>query len=126
MRLPLLLVVALAALVPRPLAQTDELQSARTAIERGHPWRATQIVTPLLRGARTRTPEAGLVAARAAAGWGGWVEVERLLTKETWLDDQFNGEGRELLARAAFERDADTLALTNARAGLADAKSADV
>jgi soluble lytic murein transglycosylase len=64
-----------------------------------------------------------MVAARAAAGWDGWPEVDKLLAKEKWLDTQFAGEGRELLARSALERNADTAALTQTRLALADAKT---
>src|SRR4051812_27442229 len=124
MRHSLLLAAVLCAGVPAAV-QTDELQDARSAIERGHPWRATQLVAPLLRNVRTRSPAAVIVAARAAAGWGGWTEVERLLAKEPWVDGQFGGEGRELLARAAFERGADTSALTQSKTALDDAKTAD-
>jgi hypothetical protein len=51
--------------------------------------------------------------------------VDRLLAKEPWLDAQFDGEARELLTRSAFERGADTTALSNARAALRAAKTAD-
>src|SRR4051812_10241216 len=102
---PTTLLAAVLLALPRPAAQTDGLKDAQDAIDHGHPWRATQIVAPLLRTPRTRTPAALIVAARAAAGWSGWSEVDRLLAKEPWIDDQFDGEGRELLARSAFERD---------------------
>jgi soluble lytic murein transglycosylase len=110
----------------RPAAQTDELKAAESAIAAGHAWRATQIVAPLLKDPQKRTPAAVIVAARAAAGWDGWAEVDKLLTSEPWLDTQFEGEGRELLARSALERGADTAALTQANAALRDAKTADV
>ena len=108
------------------IAQVDELKDAQTAIDAGHPWRATKIVAPLLRDPVRRTPVALLVAARAAEGWGGWSEVERLLAKESWIDNQFEGEARELLTRSAFERGADTAALSHARAAFSAAKTADV
>ncbi|MEP6491024.1 MAG: transglycosylase SLT domain-containing protein [bacterium] len=110
----------------RMSAQGDDLKAARSAIDRGHPWRATQLVAPLVRDPEKRTPAAVVVAARAAAGWGGWVEVDKLLSKEAWVDAQFEGEGRELLARSALERAADTTALTYTAAALADAKTDDV
>ena len=108
----------------REVARSDELIRAQAAIEQGHPWLATQIVAPLLRDPATRTPAALLVAARAAAGWDGWAEVDKLLGNENWLDTQFDGEGRELLARSALDRAADTAALTQASAALRDATGA--
>ena len=106
-------------------AQVDELRDAQAALDAGHPWRATQTVSPLLRDPARRLPAAVLLAAKAAAGWGGWSEVDRLLAKEPWIDAQFDGEARELLTRSAFERGADTAALSNARAALRAAKAAD-
>src|SRR5438874_4851433 len=79
----------------RAIAQVDELKDARDAIGRGHPWRATQIIASLLRNPQKRSPAALMVAARAAAGWGGWSEVDRLLAREPWIDAQFDGEARE-------------------------------
>jgi hypothetical protein len=63
-----------------------------------------------------------IVAARAAAGWDGWSEVDKLLAKEPWIDGQFGGEARELLTRSALARDADTLALRHASAAARDAR----
>jgi soluble lytic murein transglycosylase len=108
------------------IAQNERLKQAQAAIDQGHPWRATQLVSPVLRNSRERTPAALLVAARAAAGWGGWQEVEKLIAKEPWLDTQFEGEGRELLTRAALERGGDTAARPHAVAALRDAKTAPV
>src|SRR5262245_46983868 len=76
------------------IARSDKLKQAQAEIDQGHPWRATQLVAPALKDSRQRTAAALLVGARAAAGWGGWPEVEKLLAKETWLDTEFNGEGR--------------------------------
>ena len=105
------------------IAQSTPLKAAQAAIDQGHPWRATQLVAPVLRDAHQRTPAALLVAARAAAGWGGWQEVEKLIAKESWLDAEFDGEGRELLTRSALERGADPDARSRAAAALRDAKS---
>jgi soluble lytic murein transglycosylase len=109
----------------RAIAQDDAVASAQKAIDDGHPWRATQIIAPVLKTPARRTPAALIVAARAAAGWEGWAEVDKLLAKETWLDTQFGGEGRELLTRSALERGADTVALTHARLALKDARTAE-
>jgi soluble lytic murein transglycosylase len=108
----------------RALAQGGSIASAQKAIDDGHPWRATQIIAPVIGDKARRTPTALIVAARAAAGWDGWSEVEKLLAKEPWIDQQFDGEARELLTRSALERGADTAALTQARLALADAKTA--
>jgi soluble lytic murein transglycosylase len=113
-----------AALV-RAIAEDRDVAAAQKAIDDGHPWRATQFVTPALRTAARRTPAALIVAARAAAGWDGWTEVDKLLAKETWIDTQFGGEARELLTRSALERGADTAALNHARLAVQDAKTTD-
>ena len=107
----------------RAIQQDATLAAAQSAIDRGHPGQATQLVAPALRVPARRTPAALIVAARAAAGWEGWPEVDKLLAREPWVDTRFDGEGRELLARAALERGIDSTALTDARLALADAKT---
>ena len=90
-----------AALSADPLAvRADSLVRA------GRPWRATLLVAPWLRAPATASPALRLVGARAAAAWKGWSEVERILRDAPWLDAELEGEGRELLARAALERNA--------------------
>lgn len=106
------------------IAQSNEVAEAQAQIDRGHPWRATQLLGPVLNDQKRRTPAALVVAARAAAGWGGWREVERLLSKQRWVDTRYAGEGRELLTRAALEQNEDTLALREAGQALASARSA--
>ena len=96
--------------------------AAEASLRAGRPWRATQMLAPVLRNASNRTPRAVLVAARAAAAWRGWDEVVRLLHGERWLDSAFDGEGLALLARAALEtnrRDLDSAALGHARRAVA-------
>lgn len=93
-------------------AQADSLVRA------GRPWRATALLAPRLGAPQAASAEVRLAGARAAAGWDGWTEVDRLLRGAPWLDSQFGGEGRELMARSALERAVDargeaTLALTN-------------
>jgi soluble lytic murein transglycosylase len=105
----------------RAIAQDADLRAAEAAIDQGHPWRATQLMAPVLRDPRRRRPAALLVAARAAAGWDGWAEVDRLLAGARWIDTDFGGAGRELLTRSALERGADTAALTQASLALRDA-----
>jgi len=106
------------------IGASGELQAAEDAIEAGHPWKATQILEPLLRDPQRRSPAAVLLAARAAAGWRGWREVDSLLAPAVWVDTAFGGDGRELLARSALEQSHDGAALTNARAALAHASTA--
>jgi soluble lytic murein transglycosylase len=98
-----------------PAAGDSVLVNAAAALQNGQPWRAAQILEPVLRDSTQRTPERVLLAARAAAAWGGWSQVDRLLGREPWLDSQFDGLGRELLARAATARREDTLVLAHAR-----------
>jgi soluble lytic murein transglycosylase len=102
----------------RAIASDSVLRIAVDAIEAGHPWKATVALAPRL---KQKKPATTLVAARAAAAWNGWDEVEKLLADATWLDSAFAGEGRELLARAALNRDAKEEALENAQAALRQA-----
>lgn len=108
----------------RAIAGRSDLEAAEAAIEHGHPWKATQTLAKSLTDSAKRTPAALLVSARAAAGWGGWAQVDSLLSKQAWVDAQFRGEGRELLTRSALERGADTLALRRATLALRDARDA--
>ena len=106
-----------------PAAGDSILITAATALQNGQPWRAARILEPVLRDSTQRTPERVLLAARAAAEWGGWSHVTRLLAKEPWLDSRFDGLGRELLARAATARREDSLAFRHAERAVADASN---
>jgi soluble lytic murein transglycosylase len=112
--------VDLSHATPAPFLQGDPLARRGDSLVRaGRPWRATTLLSARLATPATATPQLRLAGARAAAGWEGWSEVERLLRGATWLDRQFGGEGRELLARSELERGTDaladaTIALTNA------------
>ena len=89
-----------AALPADPLvARADSLVLA------GRAWRATVLLAPQLRAPGSASAAVRLIGARAAAAWRGWTEVERILRDAPWLDTELEGEGRELLARAALERD---------------------
>ncbi|HEY4101791.1 MAG TPA: transglycosylase SLT domain-containing protein [Gemmatimonadales bacterium] len=94
----------------RGAAQTP-YASADSALAAGQPWRANQILAPLLAVPATRTPDVVLLAARSAAAWEGWQTVRSLLEHETWLDAQFDRLGRRLLTDAdlAQARNADAL-----------------
>lgn len=134
----ILVALAVAACGPRSpitdsaagVAVTDpplppDLRDAADALAAGRPWRATELLTPILRDPSRRTPEALLLAARAAAAWHGWSEVERLLQGERWLDSAFDGRARALLARALLEQHDDSSALRQARLALAAAPADD-
>ena len=89
----------------------DSLASRADSLTRAdRAWRATALLASRLANPATASPELRLAGARAAAGWDGWTEVERILRGAPWLDQQFGGEGRELLARSALERGTDALA----------------
>ena len=90
-----------------PAVGDSILISATEALQNGQPWRAAQILEPVLRDSTQRTPERVLLAARAAAEWGGWSQVDRLLTREPWLDSRFDGLGRVV---AAGQVDCDLVA----------------
>jgi soluble lytic murein transglycosylase len=105
-----------ATLPADPLAaRADSLVAA------GRPWPATLLLAPALRTPSGASPAVRLVGARAAAAWRGWTEVERILRDAPWLDTELEGEGRELLARSALERNAS--AVDDARRALAAART---
>jgi soluble lytic murein transglycosylase len=107
-----------------PTTGDSILINAAAALQNGQPWRAAQILEPLLRDSAQRTPERVLLAARATAEWGGWTQVNRLLGSEPWLDSRFDGLGRELLARAATARREDTLVLRHAHLAVRQSSNA--
>jgi len=98
---------------PRPSADSL-LASVQDALRRGRPWQASLLVAPVLSDSEQRSPAAVYLAATAASRWGGWGEVGRLLEGETWVDSLFGGVARVMLARAALERGADSMALAHA------------
>jgi soluble lytic murein transglycosylase len=107
-------------ITPPRFVQSDPIvQRADSLVRVGRAWRGTALLAPQLVTPTGASPEARLVGARAAAGWEGWTEVERILRGAAWLDQQFAGEARELLARGALGRDVD--ALPDARLALAQA-----
>jgi soluble lytic murein transglycosylase len=74
-----------------------------------------------VRNPSTAPPLIRLAAARAAAAWNGWADVDRILHDAPWLDTQFDGEGRELLVRSALERGQSPV--DDARSALASART---
>ena len=95
------------------------VREAQSAMASGHSWRARRLLDPLLVDSTRRSPELLLVAAAVAARLDEWPRVERLLDGAPWLDSVGSGVGYTLLARAALERRADSLALTRAQHALA-------
>jgi soluble lytic murein transglycosylase len=94
---------------------------ADSLVRAGRPWRATLVLAPALRTPNSASAAVRLVGARAAAAWRGWGEVERVLRDAPWLDSELEGEGRELLARGALERNLS--AEDDARRALAAART---
>jgi soluble lytic murein transglycosylase len=99
----------------RAIAADATLRDAVKAIEAGHPWKATVALAPKI---SQNKPAVRLIAARAAAKWGGWSEVEKLLAGQSWIDSSFSGEAQELLARAALDRDSNAVAIRYAEAAV--------
>ena len=112
-------VLLLLTLAAPSLGAQSLLSSADSAISVGHPWRATQLLAPLLAAPPTRTPDVVILAARAAAGWEGWSSVRRLLEHETWLETRFDRLGRRLLAEADLAEFKNPEAVVDARAAIA-------
>ena len=104
-----------------PLVGDSLAARADSLVRAGRSWRATALIARQLERPATASPALRLAGARAARAWEGWSEVDRLLRDAPWLDGQFGGEGRELLVRAALERDQDAVA--DARLALAAATS---
>ncbi len=61
-------------------------------------------------------PAVNLAAARAAAEWGGWSDVRRVLADRPWLGSTSAGDGLFLLARAEEELGNDAAAVAAFRA----------
>lgn len=85
-----------------PVSAQSPLAEAEAAWRAGQAWRTTQLLGPLLEAPATRTPDAVILAAQAAAAWQGWGTVGMLLQREPWLDSRYDGLGRRLLAEAAL------------------------
>ncbi len=103
--------VELAGAISPTSLQGDPLAArADSLVRAGRPWRATTLLAPSLGAPQTAAPGLRIAGARAAAAWDGWTEVERLLRGAPWLDQQFGGEGRELLASSDLERGQDARA----------------
>lgn len=109
--------------VAAPPSRTADatLAVALRELEAGRPYHASRLLTAALRAPGGRTEERLLVAGRAAAAWGGWSEVERLLADVSFADPAATAEARHLLARSAFERGRARDAVVRGRLALAAA-----
>lgn len=87
--------------VPRT-ALGAAVEEARAGLARDRPWAAWSALRDHVGGTKEADPATVLLAARAAAGWGGWSHVRDLLRGEAWLDAG-DREGWYLLARAEEE-----------------------
>ncbi|HEX2191015.1 MAG TPA: hypothetical protein VHG51_19055, partial [Longimicrobiaceae bacterium] len=79
------------------------MDAARSSLERNRPWAAWKELADHVEDPAGAPASATLLAARAAAGWGGWSEVRRILAGREWLEREEGGEGLFLLARAYDE-----------------------
>jgi soluble lytic murein transglycosylase len=77
---------------------------ALRALKQGRYWRASKILRGYLAVAPDSSPESILLAARADAGWGDWIGVERLLAGRGWLDTADRGAGWDLLGQSRLAR----------------------
>jgi soluble lytic murein transglycosylase len=94
------------------------LAAATDALAQGLPWRASQMLAPVLRDSARRTPSAVLLAATAASRWGGWAEVQRLLAGASWTEETGGAAAELLAARAAVELGADSVGVAAARSAI--------
>ena len=104
---------------PAPVASGDsDVMAAQEDLAAGRTWSAMRRIVPAVRSDARRTPEAMLVLGRTIAAWDGWDELTRTLSPEPWLATRFDGEGYELLARAALEHGDAALARSHAEQAL--------
>jgi len=124
-RRPLAGLLCLAGLLtaPWPLPAQLPAEAAARALAQGRPWRATELLRPVVADHARADRPTRLLAARAAAAWGGWGTVSRLLADTAWEDRGHEGTARELLGRAALDRRADEEAVLHLR--LAVTRAAD-
>jgi soluble lytic murein transglycosylase len=87
--------------LPRAELAVSALQ-ARAALQSGQPWKAWRLLRDEV-DAPDAAPTYVLLASRAAADWGGWENVRRLLHGRDWLAREQGGEGLFLLARSQEE-----------------------
>lgn len=112
-------VVASAADSARTSADST-VRAAADAIGGGRAWEATRLLLPLVAADRASgaPPVVSVLAAQAAAAWGGWDEAARVLRAGAWRSSPFAGEGHELLARHALQRSEGAMAVLHADSAL--------
>ena len=110
--------IAPVRVLPHPELALVSLE-ARGALEAQRPWEAWRLMRDAV-DAESSPAGQLLLAARAAAGWGGWAQVVDLLAGQSWLDVAFDGEGLLLLGRAQEELGRDSAAAAAYRRYLAD------
>lgn len=111
------------ALAPFAGSRDPAVTAAVVALASGRPWRATEILDSAYRSVAPRSPDVALLSATAAARWGGWSRVEQDLGTAPWIDSLFDGRARELLARSALARGADSAARVHAERALRAART---
>jgi soluble lytic murein transglycosylase len=110
-------------LAPFAGSREPAVTAAVVALASGRPWRATEILDSAYTSRAPRSPDVVLLSATAAAAWGGWSRVDRDLATAPWIDSLFEGRARELLARSALARGADSAARVHAERALRAAKT---
>jgi soluble lytic murein transglycosylase len=97
----------LAELAPiRALPRTEAaiaLFEARQYLSLGRPWAAWESLRGHVDAPGPVGTSAAMLAAQAAAEWGGWREARAVLVDRPWLEQYSRGEGLLLLARAEEE-----------------------
>lgn len=88
--------------LPRTEAVLATLEAQRH-LQVGRPFAAWETLRPHLDMDGATGEAVNLLAARAAAEWGGWNNVRRILEGKEWLASAGSGEGLFLLARAEEE-----------------------
>lgn len=111
-------VLLVCLLFAEPLAAQPEIGAAEAALAAGRPWHATQLLRPILADQTRAQPAARILAARAAAAWGGWGEVDRVLAAGDWSGLEDEPEARTLQARAALARQGEAEAADHLRVAL--------
>lgn len=79
-------------------------EEALAAMRDGRFYRASRILADYITTTRDTAPATLLLAARAAAGWGDWTGVDRLLAGKPWLTSADSARGLSLLGWSQLER----------------------
>ena len=79
------------------------MEEARDYLNAERPWAAWTLLREHVNDPTSAPATTIFLAAKGAAGWGGWGQVEELLGGREWLDRMGEGEGWFLLGRAHEE-----------------------